>query len=488
MAADLKLGDVLGGRYRLDSVLGSGGAGDVYAAWDEVQDKKVAVKLSEVGTPDAAERLIRESDALAHVDSPAIVRWYGAGRYEDRVFLARELVDGSSVQELLLSRGPFDEPSALAVAIAVTGGLAELHRHGLLHRDLKPSNVIVPVGPDDIPRFGEAKLIDLDVLGQLTRRVSATRHTTMTGQFFGTPLYMAPEQIAALPQDPRTDVYGAGMLLYEMLVGRSPFEAGGSPTDLLLRIMSERVAFPATPSIRPALRKLIARCLEKDARQRYQDGAELLAALTRIAAPTTGVVLPGDTGLGLALGAAPETRPLKRRARAIALSLAAAVVAGAFVAGVIAGLPHIATLGMGIGSVAVSIAAGVLLHRLIERKRPALLPDLGRLLGRTAGASDLRKSIALDLDELLAACREVDQRIMVQTLAFMVTEYERAKKSADRQDALMKAVTLLEKLMQRLSPWYVRQQKTISWGVSIVGSLGGIAKVVSAIVNAGAHP
>jgi hypothetical protein len=133
-----------------------------------------------------------------------------------------------------------------------------------------------------------------------------------------------------------------------------------------------------------------------------------------------------------------------------------------------------------------SAAAGFGLHALIERRRTPLGGQLGALLGRSASAIDLRRSMAVDLDKLVAACRALDQAIMAKTVGMLVLEYDRAKKSSDRQEALVKAVTLMEKLVEKLQPWYVRHQKAITWGVTAMGSVVGIAKsVVDILVKTG---
>jgi hypothetical protein len=137
-----------------------------------------------------------------------------------------------------------------------------------------------------------------------------------------------------------------------------------------------------------------------------------------------------------------------------------------------------ATLG-----IPLSVAAGFGLHALIERRRPSLQSDLGLLLARSATASDLRRSIAIDLEQLVSACREVDHTIMAKTIGMLVQEYDRAKKSSDRQEALVRAVSLMEKLVEKLEPWYLRHQKAMTWGISVVGSLAGIGKTLLDIIG-----
>jgi hypothetical protein len=153
---------------------------------------------------------------------------------------------------------------------------------------------------------------------------------------------------------------------------------------------------------------------------------------------------------------------------ALALALAIAVAPG--------------SLGVAVG-VPLSAVAGFGLHALIERRRPSQQSQLGTLLSRSASAKDLSRSIAIDLESLIASCRAVDHAFMAKTIGILLHEYDRAKKSSDRQEALFRAVTLMEKLSQKLSPWYVRHQKTVVWGVTLAGSLAGIGKTLAEILG-----
>jgi len=484
-----RVGDVVGG-YRLEVHLGRGSAGDTFAARHLVSEAQVAIKFVPAASPEIVERFKAEYQAVAGIESPGLARILAFESDVEGAYLVRELVQGKSVEEWLTALGTLNECDAIAVAISISHGLIALHRHGVIHRDIKPANVIVPAHSDGSPTFQSAKLTDLETFGRL-EQTHRGAHTTLAGQVFGTPVYMSPEQAMGKPQGPAADVYGTGTLLFEMLFGRPPF-AGGNFTELLLQIFSKPVEVPDSPAIRPATRALLLRCLSKAPAQRFVDGAALHAALLGLSDQYGA----GTSAISKSSSSATPThdepvRPTLAPVGSSATSrwwflvpVGILALGGACVALRSLSQALLLALAVGVALIAASVASGVILYGWIDQKRSALQPAVGALLGRTSNAAELRKSIAVDLEELIARCSKLDQRIMAQSVAFMMSEVERAKKSTDRQDAVMKAIALLEKLMDKLSPWYVRQQKTISWGISLVGSLAGVAKVMTAIVSA----
>ena len=204
------------GRYRITGVLGEGGMGVVYAAHDERLDRAVAIKTLRGDTPDASarERLQREARAAARVNHPSICQLYELGEEGDELFLAMELLEGESLAQRL-SRGPLPPGDALPIALAVLAGLDALHRNGIIHRDLKPSNIFLTAHG--------AKLLDFGVAARSAPDRTSTK-LTMPGTLIGTPLYCAPEQLRGEPLDPRTDLFSAGDVFYEMIAGRAPFD------------------------------------------------------------------------------------------------------------------------------------------------------------------------------------------------------------------------------------------------------------------------
>ena len=249
----------------------------VWVADDVLLSRRVAVKTlhPELSFDEGLRaRFRREAVAAARLGHPAIVATYDTGEDEDVAYIVMELVDGPTVRRLLDEHGTLPVPEALRIAREVTAALDHAHRHGVVHRDIKPANVLVaPEGPVKVTDFGIAK-------------AAGSSDLTRTGTVVGTARYLAPEQVDGRGSDERTDVYAVGLLLYEMLVGRLPF--GG---DNEMAVAIARLATPAPsvqdarPEIPDAVARLVARCLERDSDARFQDAAELCAALDHAGAP-----------------------------------------------------------------------------------------------------------------------------------------------------------------------------------------------------------
>jgi len=259
-------GDVLRGRYRLDSQIGRGGMGVVYRATDLELHRRVAVKvISENSSDDARERLIREARAAAALNHPHIVSVYDVGEANGLPFFVMELVEGPS-----LSKTPPTELSRIVeLGLQICAALEHAHTNNIVHRDLKPDNVLVSTTGQSI------KLADLGLaLPGHGARISRA------GLVLGTPSYMAPEQALGHEVDARTDLYALGVLLYELTTGRVPFK-GDDP----LAVVSQHVHAPAVPPrvLRPdvprPLEILILRLLEKNPAARFQTATEVAAAL-----------------------------------------------------------------------------------------------------------------------------------------------------------------------------------------------------------------
>jgi ABC-type transport system substrate-binding protein len=248
--------------YRVDVLLGRGGMGVVYRALDLALDRNVALKLL---APELAEdvrfreRFLRESRLAASLDHPAIIPIYDAGEVAGRLYIAMRLVEGTDLKRLLAEQGELDAARALALLEQVADALDAAHERGLVHRDVKPSNVLV----DD---RGHCYLADFG----LSRRV-AESGSTGAGRSLGTVDYVAPEQIRGDELDGRADLYSLGCLLFECLAGRPPF-ARGSETAVVFAHLEEE-----PPSL-PRLAPVIAKALAKQPKDRYQSGAELIAA------------------------------------------------------------------------------------------------------------------------------------------------------------------------------------------------------------------
>ncbi|HAV63074.1 MAG TPA: hypothetical protein DCY13_12010 [Verrucomicrobiales bacterium] len=279
-------------QYRLDSILGQGGMGVVYRAHDQKLQRPVALKLltpEVIGDPNRRKRFLLEARAAARVSHPAIAQVHDVDEEDGLIFIAIEMVEGATLRDLI-QRGEFDLLGALDIALQVAGGLAKAHQSGIIHRDIKPGNVMVtPDGHAKILDFGLAKLTDTEastiVSGEFSQ-LSTLEHT-QPGAIKGTPAYMSPEQVKGQPADARSDLFSFGVMLFEMVTGKSPFQRGTAVETM------HAVAFdnpPAPVTIRadlpPELAGIIDRCLRKLPEDRYPTARELIDDL-RVARKNT---------------------------------------------------------------------------------------------------------------------------------------------------------------------------------------------------------
>jgi hypothetical protein len=498
------LDHVVGERWRLVRKLGEGAGGTTYEAEHLAAGTRATLKLvsAQLGQEGFA-RLHAEHRALDELLSDHIPRLLDFGADDGLLYLAYDLVDGTPLDQL----GVLAPADALAVAYGVAAALAEAHAHGIVHRDVKPANVIVPHDERGQPQLARAMLVDFGVAGVLERRGGASQ--TRTGQIFGSPLYMSPEQLSGTPQSPATDVYGLGALIYTLIFGRAPFQHENL-LELMAAVLTTPLSFPAEPPLTPALRDFLARCLAKDARARPADGRAAHAELQRLRgapqAPAPARAAPGAAPLAPAPSqptrtdagipvesyvrelAPPRGRapwPLWLLAGCALLGMAGFFFTSFFLlrAGEAAALAgRVISLVVALLGLAISWLLAFAVHRSIEARRPPLGTTVTALLGRAQVVGDLSQSLAIDVERLFAACRELDQQILAKTLSLMLGEYRQASASSDRQAALMKVVELMEKLQGKLAPWYVRRQALLTWAVGLVGSLLSGAKVVSEVV------
>ena len=237
------------GPYQIVGRLGAGGMGEVYRARDPRLDRSVAVKVltsSRGSTPEELERFEREARAIARVSHPNICAVYDVGQDAGVPFLVMELLEGETLAERVL-RGPVPIEAALAIATQIAEALDELHSKHVVHRDLKPSNVMLTVSGVKLLDFGLAKLRDGDYEDKV-EKATKSLHLTGQGTVLGTLPYMAPEQVEGRPADARTDTFALGVVLYEMITGRAPFQ-GTSQASLTAAILTQRTAptFDAHP-------------------------------------------------------------------------------------------------------------------------------------------------------------------------------------------------------------------------------------------------
>ncbi|MEU6984783.1 protein kinase [Streptomyces sp. NPDC046324] len=293
-------GRVIGGRYELSTVIGQGGMGQVWTAYDGRLDRRVAVKLlrpaTMTGPATAAEelrrRFVRECRVTAQVDHPGLVTVHDAGSDGDDLYLVMQYVDGADLADHLAEHDPYPWEWAVSVAAQLCAVLAAVHAVPIVHRDLKPRNVMVrPDGTVTVLDLGVASVLDTD-----------TTRLTHTGSPIGSPAYMAPEQAMGGAVGPYTDLYALGVLLHELLSGNVPF-AGSTALGVLHRHLYEP-PLPVRqlrPEVPEALEALVLRLLTKDPQHRPAGAHEVYEAL-----------LPMLPARGAPAGPLDPTRPFLR--------------------------------------------------------------------------------------------------------------------------------------------------------------------------------
>jgi tetratricopeptide (TPR) repeat protein/tRNA A-37 threonylcarbamoyl transferase component Bud32 len=271
-------GQQFGPRYTIIRLLGSGGMASVYQAWDETLGTAVALKLIRVdaSAPRAElraleDRFKRELKLARQVTHPNVVRIHDLGEVESTLYLTMEYVQGADLATLLKREPQLPLPRVLLLARQIAAGLAAAHKAGIVHRDLKPANVMVVEAQD------HALLMDFGI----ARSTTAATINTMPGALIGTLDYMAPEQARGEPTDERTDVYAFGLILYELLAGGRPrYSAEGGLSALIQRLEKGPPPLKSLqPDVPPALDRIVTKCLQPAAADRYASAAEVLTDL-----------------------------------------------------------------------------------------------------------------------------------------------------------------------------------------------------------------
>src|SRR5881396_2076778 len=225
--SDTLLNTLFDGRYRIVRKLGTGGMANVYLAEDEVLGRRVAIKIlndRHAGDDQFVERFRREAKNAASLSHPNIVSIYDRGEAEGTYYIAMEFLDGRSLKELIVARGPSPIPVAIGYARQVLAALRFSHRNGIVHRDIKPHNVIVDAeGRIKVTDFGIAR--------------AGTSQMTEAGSIVGTAQYLSPEQARGTNVDQRSDLYSLGIVLYELLTGAVPFN-GDAPVEIAMKHLS----------------------------------------------------------------------------------------------------------------------------------------------------------------------------------------------------------------------------------------------------------
>lgn len=297
---DPLVGSVINDRFRIVRRIGRGGVGAVYLAMQAPFDRRCAVKILRPRhdadlTEDFHRRFFLEASTAAKLQHPNNVAIFDYGRTDEGMyFMAMEYLEGRTLRDALRAEGPFDEERTAHIARQICRALREAHHHKVIHRDIKPSNVFL------LDRHDErdvVKVLDFGLVKEVKEEDS--ENLTQAGFFMGSPKYVAPEQIESGPVDARTDIYSVGVVMYEMLTGRVPFDRGATVKTLIAHIKEDPPPlWDANPrcEVTPLLEQTVMRCLAKDPDQRIPSMAALLEVLKRSPAGTLTGTLTDESG------------------------------------------------------------------------------------------------------------------------------------------------------------------------------------------------
>lgn len=267
------------GRYEVRDCLGRGGMATVYRAHDPGIGRDVALKFlhaSLCADTDCRERFLREARAAGGLSHPNIVIVHDVGEIEDRPYMAMELLDGASLADILSEGKALPIRDTVVMGIQLARALDYAHKHGIVHRDIKPGNIV---------RLKDGHTIKVTDFGIAHVETTQGEQRTRSGEVLGTPQYMSPEQTVGGKIDGRSDLFSAGVVLYQMLTGQRPFQ-GDSIVSIALKIAKEQPAplDKLRPDVPTALRRIVDRCMAKLPEQRFQSGKELADALVKVLA------------------------------------------------------------------------------------------------------------------------------------------------------------------------------------------------------------
>jgi serine/threonine-protein kinase len=336
---DPLLGQTIANRFKILSVLARGGMGKVYRAEQSPLGRVCAVKVLNPSyqgdnDPEFSKRFFLEASIASRLKHPNTVTVYDYGQTEDGVyFMAMELLEGRTLHRLLREEAPLDPLRALRILLQVGRSLREAHQHGVIHRDLKPANIFL-VASDEESDF--VKVLDFGLVKNLDE--NAGESLTQTGLFMGSPKYMAPEQIRGEKVSAATDVYALGVILFEMLTGKVPFDRPNSVNTLMAHV-SEPV--PSLAAMAPethvpqAVEAFVYRCLSKRPEERFGSMDEFLQGLKRASGMPSGAFsgnMTGEHGTGLGAFVSGENPRVLESAPAVAVTAAGAPSPEALVA------------------------------------------------------------------------------------------------------------------------------------------------------------
>ncbi|MDP9347468.1 MAG: PASTA domain-containing protein [Actinomycetota bacterium] len=323
MRSRLEAETVVDGRYKVLKRLGSGGMADVYCAEDLQLGRRVALKVLYgrfASDQEFVERFRREASSAAGLQHQHVVGVYDRGEWDDTYYIAMEFLDGRSLKQIVDDEGPLEPARAVDLTTQVLRAARFAHRRGVIHRDLKPHNVIVDAD-------GRAKVTDFGIA-----RAGAS-DMTQTGSIMGTAQYLSPEQAQGHPVSEQSDLYSVGVMLYELLTARLPFD-GESAVTIALKHVNEEPVRPSAlnPAVSPALDAVVLRAMEKDPARRFSSADEFIAALQAAAAQPTTVLSAAEPVSETYYPAAPLVDEERERGRWWPWALLLLLIAGALVA------------------------------------------------------------------------------------------------------------------------------------------------------------
>ncbi|HEY7148948.1 MAG TPA: Stk1 family PASTA domain-containing Ser/Thr kinase [Gaiellaceae bacterium] len=298
--SDTLINTLFDGRYRIMRKLGSGGMADVYLAEDEELGRRVAIKIlndRHANDDQFVERFRREAKNAAGLSHPNIVSIYDRGEAEGTYYIAMEYLDGRSLKELVVARGPLPISDAIEATRQVLGALRFAHRKGVVHRDIKPHNVMADAD-------GRLKVTDFGIAR------AGVSQMTEAGSIIGTAQYLSPEQARGAAVDQRSDLYSIGVVLYEMLTGQVPF-TGDTPVEIAMKHLSDTPRPPSVlrPEIPPDLDMVVLRALAKSPEDRFQTAEEMDEELQRVAAGAGVTAETADAATAVLSGTALSNAP-----------------------------------------------------------------------------------------------------------------------------------------------------------------------------------
>jgi serine/threonine-protein kinase len=283
MTQRLEPDTVIDGRYRVVKRLGAGGMADVYCAEDSQLGRRVALKVLHkrfAEDHEFVERFRREASSAAGLQHPNIVAIFDRGEWDGTYYIAMEYVEGRTLKDIVREKGAAPPEAAIDITLQILRAARYAHKRGIVHRDIKPHNVL-------IDQDGRVRVTDFGIAR------AGTSDMTETGSIMGTAQYISPEQAQGRPVDARSDLYSIGVVLYELVTGRVPFDAE-SPVTVALMQVNEPPMPPMelNPQIPPALDAIVMRAIEKDPARRFADADEFIAALESARTAPQQVIAP----------------------------------------------------------------------------------------------------------------------------------------------------------------------------------------------------